>query len=201
MTEERLLINQNLNPFDLFREWFEEASKKEINDPNAMSLSTLSKDNKISSRIVLLKDFNENGFIFYTNFKSKKGISILSNPNVALNFYWKSLHKQIRIEGKAFKVNDKEADEYFSSRPRGSKIGAWASDQSSELSNRKKLDENFSFYNKKFFEDNVPRPPHWSGFRVEPLLIEFWQEMPSRLHDRLEYKKENNKWTTRKLFP
>ena len=201
MTEERLLINKNLNPFDLFREWFEEASKKEINDPNAMSLSTLSEDNKISSRIVLLKDFNENGFVFYTNFESKKGVSILSNPNVALNFYWKSLHKQIRIEGKALKVNDKEADEYFSSRPRGSKIGAWASNQSSELSSRKKLDENFSLYNEKFFEDNVPRPPHWSGFKVEPLLIEFWQEMPSRLHDRLEYKKENNKWLARKLFP
>ena len=201
MSEKRSLLSFSTDPFILFNKWYQEAHQKEINDPNAMNLSTISEDHRPTSRIVLLKNFNERGFVFYTNTKSKKGISIKSNPNVALNFYWKSLAKQVRIEGVASKVSDQEANEYFESRSEESKIGAWSSSQSCELENRKILDNNIKIYNEKFINKTIPRPPHWSGFRVEPNLIEFWQFMPFRLHDRLEFKKVNNKWIGRKLFP
>ena len=201
MTEKRLLLNPLANPLDLFKKWFEEASQKEINDPNAMTLSTLSPDYKPSSRMVLLKDFNKRGFIFYTNINSKKGNSILKNPNVALNFHWKSLLKQIRIEGKATYVSNEEADKYFDSRHIESRIGAWASAQSQELISRNKLEENINRYKIEFKNKKISRPPYWTGFIVDPDLIEFWQDMPHRLHDRLEFKKNNNKWTCRKLFP
>ena len=201
MNENLLLINNIIDPINLFRDWFEEALKKEINDPNAMNLSTITKDLKPSSRMVLLKSFDNNGFVFYTNINSKKGSSIITNPNVALNFHWKSMLKQIRIEGKAFQVTNKEADDYFDSRPEDSKIGAWASNQSSILSSRKKLNDKIRYYKKKFLNITIVRPPHWTGFRVEPELIEFWQDMPFRLHDRLEFKKINDKWYAKKLFP
>tara|TARA_Y100001970_G_C13993752_1_gene729588 strand:- start:131 stop:733 length:603 start_codon:yes stop_codon:yes gene_type:complete len=200
MTKHRLLINFPKDPFILFKNWFDNALKKELNDPNAMNLTTIH-NNKPSSRIVLLKSFDKKGFVFYTNFKSKKGISIQHNPNVALNFHWKSLLRQVRIEGKAIKISSSEADEYFNSRPLKSKIGAWASAQSKELVNRKKLIKNINYYEKKYQDKDIPRPPHWSGFRVIPELIEFWQDMPFRLHDRLEYKRKKNEWKVRKLFP
>ena len=201
MTEKRLLIKLFKDPFTLFQNWYEEAIEKEINDPNAMNLSTLSEDFKPSSRIVLLKDYNKKGFVFYTNTKSKKGISIKQNPNVALNFHWKSCLRQVRIEGKAKKVLVSEADTYFNTRPRDSRIGAWASNQSSELIDREKLIENFNNYKKIFSKKQLIRPSHWTGYRVNPDLIEFWQQMPSRLHDRFEYQKIKNKWKVRKLFP
>ena len=201
MSEQRLLIHSPNNPFDLFKNWFERASKKEPNDSNAMNLSTISNKNKPSSRIVLLKSFDKRGFVFYTNFKSKKGISIKSNPYVALNFYWKSLNRQIRIEGKATKITDAEADNYFNSRPINSKIGAWASNQSNKLINRKELNDKIRFFQNKYKHQPIPRPTYWSGYRVAPKLIEFWQEMPFRLHDRLEYVKVKNVWKKRKLFP
>lgn len=191
----------SLDPFILFKKWFEEAEKKEINDPNAMNLCTLSKSLKPSSRIVLLKDFDKKGFIFYTNIKSKKGISILQNPNVSLNFHWKSLLRQVRIEGRATKVADKKADQYYYLRPKESKIGAWASSQSKTLKNREILNKKIQFYKKKFLNKKISRPFYWTGFIVDPKLIEFWQDMPHRLHDRLEYKKINNKWIARKLYP
>jgi len=201
MFEKRNLIQPNKDPFLLFEEWFEEASQKEQNDPNAMNLSTISKDLKPSSRIVLLKSFDQDGFVFYTNLQSKKGISLLSNSNASLTFHWKSLLKQIRIEGRAYQVTSKEADDYFNGRPMESRISAWASDQSSELSDRQELIDKFSLYKKKFQQNSIQRPPHWMGFRVEPNLIEFWKDMPFRLHDRIEYKKIDNKWISRRLYP
>ena len=195
------LLNPSINPFVLFNEWFDAASKTEINDPNAMNLSTISSDLKPSSRMVLLKHHNEKGFVFYTNTNSKKGKSIYQNPCVSLNFHWKSLLRQVRIEGKVFQVSDEEADEYFNSRPKDSRIGAWASSQSEELKDRKNLDQNIEFYKKKFNNGIVTRPSHWTGFIVKPNLIEFWQDMPFRLHDRLEFKIINKKWSSRKLYP
>ena len=201
MFENINLIKPKKDPFLLFEEWFEEAALKEHNDPNAMNLCTISKDLKPSSRIVLLKSFDQKGFVFYSNLKSKKGISLLSNSNASLTFHWKSLLKQIRIEGKAHQVTIKEADDYFNSRPMESRIAACASNQSSKLSDRQELIENVLRYKKKFQQNSITRPPHWTGFRVEPNLIEFWKNMPFRLHDRLEYKKINNQWISRKLYP
>ena len=201
MKEKKLIINSSNNPFSLFKEWFEEAQKNEINDANAMNLSTISKSNFPSSRMVLLKDFDDRGFVFYTNIKSKKGKDIINNPNVSLNFHWKSITKQVRIEGKVISVTKEEADEYFNSRPKESRIGAWASNQSSKMNNREDLIKKYNFYNDKFKEGSIPRPDYWIGFRVAPTLIEFWQDMPFRLHDRLEFVKNNNKWETKKLFP
>ena len=201
MTEKIKLINAKEDPIILFSEWFEEAKQKEINDPNAMNLSTISESLIPSSRIVLLKSFDNNGFVFYTNVESKKGNSINLNPQVSLNFHWKSLLRQIRIEGIAKLVTNKEADEYFDRRPEGSKIGAWASDQSSELKTREELINKIKEYTEKYKEKIIPRPLYWTGFRVEPLLIEFWQDMPFRLHDRVEYKKNNNSWLIKRLYP
>ena len=201
MTEKIKLINAKEDPIILFSEWFEEAKQKEINDPNAMNLSTISESLMPSSRIVLLKSFDKNGFVFYTNVESKKGNSINLIPQVSLNFHWKSLLRQIRIEGIAKLVTNKEADEYFDSRPEGSKIGAWASEQSSELKTREELINKIKKYTEKYKEKIIPRPHYWTGFRVEPMLIEFWQDMPFRLHDRVEYKKNNNSWLIKRLYP
>ena len=201
MTENKDLLSLNTDPFELFDLWFNEASINEINDPNAMNLSSISSNLKPSSRMVLLKDFNKEGFVFYTNIKSKKGKSIAQNPNVALNFHWKSLLRQVRIEGIISQVSNDEADDYYNSRPRESRIGAWASNQSEELKERSKLEEKIKLYRKKFLDKDIIRPSHWCGFRVKPSLIEFWQDMPFRLHDRLEFIKSNNKWISRKLYP
>ena len=201
MIENINLLNPSTDPFVLFNKWFAEASKKEINNPNAMNLSTISEDLKPSSRMVLLKGYSNDGFIFYTNSKSKKGKSIYNNPNVSLNFHWKSILRQVRIEGEAIQVSDREADEYYNTRPMKSRIGAWASNQSEELVRREDLQDNIEFFKNKFKGNNIIRPPHWTGFRVEPNLIEFWKDMPFRLHDRLEYIKVKNKWTSRKLYP
>ena len=201
MTTEPNLINSNKKPFDLFQEWFEQAKKSEINDPNAMNLATISPNGKPNSRIVLLKSFSDEGFVFYTNSNSKKGKAIENNSNVALNFHWKTLQKQIRIEGIASQISKKEADEYYNSRPIGSRIGAWASLQSEELSSRSTLVKRVSEFEIKFESQNIPRPSHWNGYLVAPNLIEFWQDMPFRLHDRLEFIKDNENWIERKLYP
>ena len=201
MSTEPKLINSNTNPLSLFEEWFEDAKKNEINDPNAMNLATISTDGKPSSRIVLLKSYNDQGFVFYTNSNSKKGRAIKNNTNVALNFHWKSLQKQIRIEGNVFVIGNSEADEYYNSRPLGSRIGAWASMQSDELDDRSSLLNRFQEYEKKFQNSNISRPSHWNGYQVKPHLIEFWQDMPFRLHDRVEFRKEKDNWVSRKLYP
>ncbi len=201
MATEQNLINFNKNPISLFKEWFEEAKKSEINDPNAMNLATISSDGKPSSRIVLLKSYDDKGFVFYTNSNSKKGRAIKNNIYVALNFHWKSLQRQIRVEGSVSLIGKTEADEYYNSRPLGSRIGAWASKQSEELDDRSSLLKRVDEYEAKFLSTNIERPHHWNGYIVKPNLIEFWQDMPFRLHDRVEFTMINENWISRKLYP
>lgn len=189
------------NPFDLFNEWFHEAASQEVNDPNAMSLATVSSTGIPSVRMVLLKGLTNEKFIFYTNMKSRKAREILENPRVGLCFYWKSLHKQVRVEGICEEVSPEEADTYFSSRSVGSQIGAWASQQSEPLESRAVLEESLAKYALKFGDNSVPRPDHWSGFRVVPTLIEFWQEQPFRLHDRITYTLDSGHWHQKRLYP
>ncbi len=201
MQSNQKLINSDKKPIELFQEWFEEAKKSEINDPNAMNLATISSDGKPSSRIVLLKSYDDKGFVFYTNSNSKKGRAIKNNDSVALNFHWKTLQRQIRIEGNVSQISNAEADAYYNSRPLGSRIGAWASLQSEELDDRSTLTKRVEEFEKKFSDNDVPRPSYWNGYIVTPILIEFWQDMPFRLHDRLEFRMENGGWVTRKLYP
>mgnify|MGYP003688163121 FL=1 len=200
MLKHKDLIDFTLNPFELFANWYDLAIETEINDPNAMTLSTIS-HNKPSSRVVLLKSHDEKGFVFYTNSNSKKGKSISENNNIALNFHWKTQNRQIRIEGQAKIVSSEIADSYFNSRPRGSQIGAWSSNQSSELNARSELIDNIKKFEKKYEDQKIPRPSHWNGYLVKPQLIEFWQEMPFRIHDRVVYTLFNNKWKIKKLYP
>ena len=175
-------------PFELFEKWFDEAQKKEINDPNALALATCSKNGVPSVRMVLLKSFSKDGFVFYTNLKSQKGNEIKENPNVSMCFHWKSLLRQIRINGKVTKVSNQTADEYYNTRAYESRIGAWASKQSSTLNNREDLLDAIKSYKKKFKDENkVPRPDHWSGWRLKPESIEFWLDGDNRIHERLKY--------------
>jgi len=190
------------NPINLFREWFNEAKKSEINDPNALALGTVDNKGYPSVRIVLLKDYNDEGFVFYTNFNSDKSKAIKKDPKISMCFHWKSLLRQVRIIGLASKVSDKEADEYFNSRSYGSRIGAWASDQSSELNIREDLLISIEKYKKKFPNENkVPRPEHWSGWRLHPEEIEFWLDGENRIHERLKYIKKKNFWEKVLLSP
>ena len=190
------------NPINFFREWFNEAKKSEINDPNAVTLGTVDYKGYPSVRMVLLKDYNDDGFVFYTNFNSDKSKAIKKDPKISMCFHWKSLLRQIRIVGLASKVSDKEADEYFDSRSYGSKIGAWASDQSSILINRKDLLNSIDKYKEKFQNENkVPRPSHWSGWRLKPEEIEFWLDGENRIHERLKYIKNKNIWERVLLSP
>jgi pyridoxamine 5'-phosphate oxidase len=200
MLKHKDLIDFTLNPFELFANWYDLAIETEINDPNAMTLSTIS-NNKPSSRVVLLKSHDEKGFVFYTNSNSKKGKSISENNNIALNFHWKTQNRQIRIEGQTKIVSSEIADSYFNSRPRGSQIGAWSSNQSAELNARSELIDNIKKFEKKYEDQDIPRPSHWNGYLVKPQLIEFWQEMPFRIHDRVVYTLFNNKWEIKKLYP
>ena len=200
MLKHKDLIDFTPNPFELFANWYDLAIETEINDPNAMTLSTIS-NNKPSSRVVLLKSHDEKGFVFYTNSNSKKGKSISENNNIALNFHWKTQNRQIRIEGQAKIVSSEIADSYFNSRPRGSQIGAWSSNQSAELNARSELIDNIKKFEKKYEDQDIPRPSHWNGYLVKPQLIEFWQEMPFRIHDRVVYTLFNNKWKIKKLYP
>ena len=191
------------DPFKLFEEWFNEAKKTEINDPNALALATADKSGAPSVRMVLLKSFNKNGFIFYTNFNSKKSNDLKENPKASLCFHWKSLLRQIRISGNISKVLDKEADAYYKTRSYGSRIGAWASNQSSVLNNRDELYKSIEDYKKKYpDENNVPRPAYWSGWNLKPNSIEFWLDGEDRIHQRLKYiKKENGTWEKFLLNP
>ena len=191
------------DPFNLFAEWLKEAQAKEPNDPNAMALATVDEEGLPNVRMVLLKDFDERGFVFYTNFESQKGQEILSAGKAAVVFHWKSLRRQIRVRGVIEKVTDAEADTYFSSRPRDSRIGAWASQQSRPLEGRFALETAVAMYAAKYAIGNVPRPPHWSGFRIQPLSIEFWHDRPFRLHDRVVFRRvdQNAAWTKARLYP
>ena len=190
------------NPIDLFTDWFNEAKKTEINDPNALSLATVGKNGIPSVRMVLLKDFNKKGFVFYTNLNSRKSNEIKSNPNASMCFHWKSLLRQIRITGKIFNVSDSDADNYYKSRSYGSRIGAWASKQSSILNSRNELLKSIDEFKKKYPENlEVPRPNHWSGWNLVPTEIEFWLDGKNRIHERLRYKNTNNKWEKSLLSP
>ena len=191
------------DPFNLFAEWLKEAEAKEINDPNAMSLATVDEEGLPNVRMVLLKGFDDRGFVFYTNFESQKGQEVQSAMKAAVNFHWKSLRRQVRVRGVVEKVTDAEADEYFKSRPRDSRIGAWASAQSRPLEGPVALPAAVATYAAKFAIGDVPRPPHWSGFRILPLSIEFWHDRPFRLHDRVVFRRANQSspWTKAKLYP
>jgi pyridoxamine 5'-phosphate oxidase len=176
------------DPIELFKVWMDEAKKSEPNDPNALSLATSNKDNLPSVRMVLLKEFNKKGFVFYTNLNSQKGNELKENPNAAMCFHWKSLLRQIRISGKITQVEDSVADQYYNSRGYDSRIGAWASKQSKELKNRDELENSIKEFKKKFNDkNNVPRPDHWSGWNLSPIRIEFWLDGDSRIHERLNY--------------
>lgn len=191
------------DPFDLFDDWFAEANASEPNDPNAMALSTVDSTGCPSSRMVLLKGHGAavGGFVFYTNFESRKAIELSGNLNVALLFHWKSLRRQVRIEGEANPVDDDMADAYFATRSRNSQLGAWASDQSRPLADRATFEARFAEMEARFAGNNVSRPPHWSGWLVTPSAIEFWQDREFRLHERWRYEQADDGWTSGMLYP
>jgi pyridoxamine 5'-phosphate oxidase len=189
------------SPFELFATWFGIAKARSgLNDPNAMCLSTIDEDGSPDSRMVLLKQQDERGFVFFTNSLSNKGRSLTKTPKASLNFFWDSLRRQIRIQGRVEKVSDQESDNYFASRSRISQLGAWASSQSQRLESRKVFEDRIENY-KLNFPEQVPRPPHWYGFRVVPSKIEFWQDRRDRLHDRFEYKSVGGVWSVSRLYP
>ena len=189
------------NPFDQFSIWWEEAVQSAIVEVNAMALSTVSPEGRPSSRIVLLKGYNEEGFVFFTNYTSDKGNQIAHNEYVSLLFFWKELERQVRIEGVAKQVAADESDAYFDSRPVGSRLGAWASPQSQKIADRGILDKELEKVTTQFSEQMIPRPPHWGGYRVKPSRIEFWQGRSSRLHDRILYEQVEERWQISRLAP
>ena len=190
------------DPFVVFKQWMSEAEKNEINDPNAVAIATVNESNQPDVRMVLLKEFNKNGFIFFTNLNSKKGTDLKKVRKASMCFHWKSLLRQVRVSGEGSLISDEEADKYFNSRPYLSKIGAWSSNQSKPMETRDAFINKITDYKKKFTDqNNVPRPKHWSGFLLSPKKIEFWKDVEGRLHQRLEYKKVLNSWKRQILYP
>jgi len=190
------------NPFKQFQQWFDQALAGQLPEPNAMTLATVAPDGKPSARIVLLKNFDEHGFVFYTNYSSHKGQQLQANPWAALVFWWAELERQVRIEGRVEKVSEAESDAYFHSRPLGSQLGAWVSQQSQVIDTREVIEVRLQELEEKYINQAVPRPSHWGGFRVIPTAIEFWQGRPNRLHDRLLYGRlEDGRWLIKRLSP
>ncbi len=195
-------LQPQVDPMELFQKWLTEAGSSEPNDPNAMSLATTTAHGMPSVRMVLLKGLDARGFVFYTNKLSRKGEELTANRQAALLFHWKTLRRQVRVEGAVEDVTEAEADAYFDSRSRVSRLGAVVSDQSRPLSNRQELEARLAAIELRYPDDEVPRPPHWSGYRVLPNIIEFWQDMPHRLHDRMVYQRDDQEgWQTTRLYP
>ena len=190
------------DPVIQFAIWMQLAVERNVQEPNAFNLATVSPDGNPSSRIVLLRNFDQDGFVFFTNYNSHKGRDLELTGKAAMNFFWPELHKQVRIEGKVSKIEEWDSDEYFASRPRESQIGAWTSDQSKPLKNREELEKKYENLTSHFEGQEVPRPKHWGGFRVKPQVFEFWQGRPSRLHDRIRYDLDSTgSWKINRLYP
>lgn len=189
------------DPVEQFRFWFDEALRAEQPDPEAMTLSTATREGVVSARIVLLKGFDQSGFVFYTNYQSQKSRELVDNPRAAMTFYWPALNRQIRIEGTTEKVSQQESEEYFLTRPRGSQIGAWTSPQSEEIPDRETLERKLAEMEERFKDQSIPCPLFWGGFRLKPVLFEFWQGRESRLHDRILYRWQDEIWQISRLAP
>lgn len=194
-------IDPNRDPIEQFKAWLADAEQSEPNDPNAMTLATATPDGMPSARMVLLKGVDADGFAFYTNLGSRKALELAANPRAALCFHWKSLRRQVRVQGSVTPVNDQEADAYFATRARVSQIGAWASKQSQPLIGRFELEARVAKYTAKFSLGAVPRPPHWSGYRVIPDSVEFWEDRPFRLHMRFLFRRTPDGWTGQEIYP
>ena len=202
--QKRTLEDNDVDPDAVvqFANWWDDAIKSEIEEVNAMTLATVNHEGNPTARIVLLKGFDENGFVFFTNYNSHKGEALSKHPYASLVFFWKELERQVRIEGSVSRINEAESDAYFNSRPAESRIGAWASPQSQVITNRDILEENIKKYQLQYAGNDIPRPPHWGGYLIRPTLVEFWQGRPNRLHDRILYTLQiGNEWKMERLAP
>jgi pyridoxamine 5'-phosphate oxidase len=188
-------------PVVLFRRWYEDAERAGIHLPNAMALATAAADGRPSIRHVLLREIDDRGFVFYTNHGSRKGAELAENPRAALSIYWREQDRQISVTGEVSRVSDAESDAYFATRPRDARLGAWASRQSTEIASREELMERFAAFDARYPGDQVPRPPFWGGYRIDPITVEFWQGRQHRLHDRFQYERTGDVWTIRRLSP
>lgn len=189
------------NPVKQFRLWFKEAERAGVKEPNTMTLATVSQQGQPTIRIMLMKEITDQGLVFYTNFRSRKGREMEELPKAALNFYWQDLERQVRFDGTVTKVPDDESDEYFHTRPRGSQLGAWVSEQSEPIPSRDYLEAQLKVYESQYKEHDIPRPTHWGGYLLTPVRVEFWQGGPHRLHDRIQYSLNNEHWDLQRLAP